>query len=171
MATSTEYSYFDQFDDVSIDLTPYFDAINADSVYKYSFTNIQPVLTTLKNIFQHVDLLMNFKSNVSFFTQYEIQENDTPESVALKTYGTMDYWWVIALFNNMKNMINDWLMSEAQLQLLTDKLFTKHGTYRRAVYYNLLAERNESQRNILLLKPVYVNEVVSAFRSAVENLG
>jgi hypothetical protein len=170
MVTTTEYSYFDQFGDVQIDLTPYFDAINANSKYEYSFTNVQPVLTTLKNIFEQVDLLMSFKSNVSFFTKYQLKDKDTPESVALATYSTMDYWWIIAIFNDMKNMVNDWVMTEEQLQLLTDKLFAKEGKYRRQVYYGLLHERNEANRNILILKPVYVNQVVSTFRQAIENL-
>jgi hypothetical protein len=165
--TSTDYSYFDQFDDVTIDLTPYFDAINLGSTYQYSFTTIQPVLTTLKNIFQEVDIINTFISNIALFTQYQIQEKDTPEGVSLATYGTMDYWWIIAIFNNMKNMINDWLMSEDQMQALTAKLVMNDGKYSSTVYYNLLVERNEANRNILLPLPANIATIITAFRTAV----
>ena len=168
MATlSTDYSYFDQFDDMVVDLTPYFDSINAKSTYQYSFTTIQPVLTKLKNIFHEVDLIDEMASNIALFKQYQLLDKDTPESVSLNTYGTLDYWWLIAIFNGMTNMMNDWIMSEDQMQAFTDKLYANEGKYSRSVYYNLLHERNEANRHILLPKPENVADIIAAFRNAV----
>jgi hypothetical protein len=169
-STTTEFSYFDQFPDVTIYLTPYFSAINTDQPYTYSFTNVQPVQTTLKNLFDQVDLVNNF-TDISFFTSYSIADGERPENVSNNFYNTQNNWWILAIFNNMKNIINDWIMSEPQLQTLSDIYYSKEGKYSRATYYNLLFERNEIHRNILVLKPIYVNDVISAFRNEIEQLG
>lgn len=168
MATSTEFSYFDQFHDVQIDLTPYFDAINSNSSFKYSFTNIQPIKTTLKNIFEQVDLVNNIKSTADYFTSYKIGELESPEKVSHDFYGTQNNWWILALFNDMKNLINDWPMSEAQLQYLADQFYQKEGKYTRETYYNLLSQRNDKRRNIIVLKEAYINDVITAFRKEIE---
>lgn len=167
----TEYTYFDQFSDADIDMTPYFDHINDDSEFQYSFTNIQPIKTTLKNIFEHIKLVDDFKKSVSFFESYEIQEKESPESVSDKFYGTQHNWWILALFNNMRNMINDWPMSESQMQSLSERMFRKYGKYSKDTYYELLADRNEQRRKIMVLKPIYINDVIGRFRNSIERTG
>lgn len=171
---NTSFSYFDQYTDVVVDMTPYIASINStldESLkYKYSFTNIQPIKTTLKNLFDKVDLVGNFKSDISFFNSYVVQDGESPQKVSNDFYGTMDNWWIIALFNDMKNMVTDWPMKEDQIQKTADILYQKEGKYSREMYYQLLFDRNETRRNILVLKSIYINDVISAFRNEIERL-
>lgn len=39
----------------------------------------------------------------SLYTTYMVQENDCWTNISYKTYGTIDLWWLIAKFNNVKN--------------------------------------------------------------------
>ena len=50
---------------------------------------------------------INFKNlnylSSELFTIYEILENDTWPGISYKVYNTIDLWWLICKFNNVKN--------------------------------------------------------------------
>ena len=166
--SSTSYSYFDQFSDTQVDLTSYLNNIKDTSGFDYSFTNLQSTKPTLKNLFERVDIVDDFKKNILYFDSYTVQDGERPEDVSFKKYNTVENWWVICIFNNVKNLWLDWVMTENQLQSMADKLFETENKYTRNTYYDLLFERNESMRHILVLRPIYMNDLVTAFRTAVE---
>jgi len=166
--SSTSYSYFDQFSDVQVDLSPYLNNIKDTYGIDYSFTNIQSPKPILKNLFERVDIVANFKKNILFFDSYTVQDGERPEDVSFRKYDVVDNWWIICLFNGVKNIWMDWVMTEDQLQAMADKLFETENKYTRNTYYDLLFERNESMRHILVLKPIYINDLVTAYRTAVE---
>jgi len=166
---STNYHYFDQFPDTEIDLTPYLKHVKSESGFDYSLTNLQSVKTTLKNLFQRTDVAKNFKKNILYFESYQIQDGERPEDVSYKFYKTVDNWWILCLFNDIKNIWLDWVWTDDQVQAMADKMFATEGKYKRDVYYNLLIERNESNRHLLVLNPFYLNDFITAFRNAVGN--
>ena len=161
------YSYFDQFKDTNVDLTPYLNNIKTNSGFDYTLTNLQSVKTTLKNLFERVDVVSDFKKNILYFDSYQIQDGERPEEVSFKVYNTTDNWWILCLFNNIKNIFLDWVWTEEQLQAMAQMLFDKENKYTLQTYYELLHARNESNRFILILKPFYLNDFTSAFRNAV----
>jgi hypothetical protein len=163
---STNFSYFDQFKDVEISLIPYLNEINTNSTFKYTLTNIQSVKVTLKNLFDRVDVVSDFKKNLLYFDRYVVENTMNIENVAYNFYGTTDYWWIISIFNDIKFLPTDWVMTEDQLQQMALKMFQKEGRFSLQTYYEALAERNESKKNILILQPYYINEVISRFRIA-----
>lgn len=163
------FSYFDQFTDMEINLAPYINDIKSNSGFEYTFSNIQPVKVTLKNLFNRTEVIDNIKKNISYFEPYVIKNGERPDSISYEFYDTVENWWIICVFNNIKNMYNDWPMTDEQLNSMTESLFNSENKYSKSTYYNLLFERNELNRNILILKPLYINDVVSAFRSKVEN--
>ena len=161
---SSNFSYFDQFLDTEVDLTRYFDTIKKDNDFNYSFTSVQPIRVTLKNMFSKITLVENFKRNILFFDSYEIKDGDTIENIAYRTYNDIEAWWVIAIFNNIKNLYNDFPMTEKQLIEIAEKMNKKDDKYSTKIYYEMLFERNEKKRNILLLNRNYLNDVIAAFR-------
>ena len=50
------------------------------------------------------------------FTEYFVQDNDTPEIVADKLYGDPEFHWVVLLFNNIINPYHDWPLSTRKLE-------------------------------------------------------
>lgn len=165
---STSFHYFDQFTPVTFNLNKYLDNVKEISGIDYTFTNIQPINATLANLFEKVELIVDYKKSVLDFTPYVINDNERIENVAYTMYGDIDYWWLIALFNNIKNMFIDWPMNQEQLSLLSEELFIKEAKYSKSVYYDLLFERNETKRNILIPKYTSIENIVSKFRTAFE---
>lgn len=167
MPISNNFSYLDQFRDVHIDLSPYIDSINTFTNVPYTFTNKQPVKTTLRNIFTKTNITLEFKNKYSAFEPYLLVQYDTIEAVAFDYYNTTDYWWIIALFNNIKNTYTDWLLMDVEISLIADFYFKHETKYTRDVYYNLINELNDKRRQLLLLRPEYATELVLKFRNEV----
>lgn len=48
----------------------------------------------------------DIRKDTPYFT-YEIKDNDTLDSIALKFYNNPTYWWIIAMFNNIQDALID----------------------------------------------------------------
>lgn len=163
----THFSIFDQFLDTEVDLTGYLERFSS-AENPIEFSNLQPVVVSLKNIFEQVRLVDDYvRNNLVGFDKYEITDGERIESVALKMYGTIEYWWIIAIFNQMKNIFVEWPMTNDQLVTLSEKLVSEQGIYPYQTYYKILFEKNEMKRKINLLKPGYVGNFVWDIRKKV----
>jgi hypothetical protein len=75
--------------------------------------------------FPMLHVLRRFKVNdlfakyVQSWDYYRIADGDTPQSVARKVYGTEEYYWVLLVFNEIVNPINDWPKTEEQVKQYT----------------------------------------------------
>lgn len=170
---STTFDYFDQFPLIELDYNPYLESVKSMTGVDYKFTNIQPIKTTSANIFEKIELIIDFKKDILNFDPYTISENERIENVSYNKYSSVDYWWVIAIFNNIKNICTDWPLSNEQLIIIAEELYNTEAKYSKATYYDLLFERNEKKRNILLPKPLTINPITAKFRAAFEesNIG
>lgn len=167
MTISNSFSYLDQFQDVEINLAPYIESVNKFSTEPYTLTNKQPLKTSMKNIFTKTNIILEFKNKYSTFEPFILVQYDTIETIAYKYYNNIDYWWIIALFNNIKNIYTDWLLMDEQVSDIADLLFQQENKYTRDVYFNLVSELNETRRKIIVLRPAYVNNLIFAFRNEV----
>ena len=169
-SSGVEYTYFDSFSDITIDLTSYLASIQTETGIDYKFSNIQPVKIPMANFFDHTEIVSTFVNNVLFFDSYAVRDGERPEDISFDTYGTVEHFWIVCLFNNVKSLYNDWVMTEDQLQTLANYYYIMENLYTLQIYYDLLHERNENKRNIILLKADYLNDVVTAFYNAVNRI-
>jgi len=160
MATQSyqNYSFFDQFPETEIDLTQFIKRFSTET--PYDFSNIQPVKTTLKNLFELTEVVDSFRRNVATFERYNIVDGERIENVSFKKYGTVDWWWIIALFNEIKNPFTQWPMNENQIVELVDRLVESENKYSRDAYYQMVFERNEERRSITIPLQQYIPEIV-----------
>lgn len=63
------------------------------------------------DIFRRIKLKSKISDNVSLYDTYDVQDNEKPEDVAFKIYGSVDYYWVVCLVNDIKNRYYDWPLS------------------------------------------------------------
>lgn len=166
MAGYNYFDFFDQFQEIQVDLTPYLDEFSTEED-KLVFSNLQPVKTNLKNLFEHINVVTSYKENILLFEQYEVQDGDRIENVAYKLYKNVNYWWVIALFNNIRNPWTDWVKTDDQLHELAEKLAYTHQVYPKKTYYKLLFDKNEALRNITVLKRGHINDLVWQMRKLI----
>ena len=68
------------------------------------------------DIFRRVKTRSKILNNVVLLDDYDIQEGDSPESVAFKAYGDAKYFFVVCLVNNIVNRYYDWPLDEYNFQ-------------------------------------------------------
>jgi hypothetical protein len=163
-----EFSYFDQYKDVTIDLTPYITYMRSCGDPTYTLTNIQSVTPKLKNIFDKIELISSFENDILNFTFYNITEGERPENVAYNVYGDVEKFWLVLIFNRITNVFKQWPLTQTQLYDVANRLSTTEAKYTLNTYYQLLFEKNEQLRRIRLIKPTFVGQVITKFRNEFE---
>jgi len=97
-------SYFMQFPLMAYDL-------KGDKSYKM-----------LPDILRRVKLRANIKNGLFEFDNYDVQEGETPETIAYKWFGDTEFHWVILMTNNITDRYYQWPLSQPQFQVhLEDK--------------------------------------------------
>ena len=156
----------DQLQDTTVDLTAYLSKFS-DSNYTLELRNAQPVVATIKNLFEKLTLIETFKERNAQFRLYRILDRELPEDVAIKFYGSEDFWWAIMLWNEIQSPLTEWPLTEEQLNFMADTLVTLEDKYPRATYYNLLVDRNEDIREIEILAPNQLQELIFQLRNSI----
>jgi hypothetical protein len=75
------------------------------------------------DITKNVRIRKQILENISLYDYYDISEGETPEIVSEKIYGTPYYHWVIMLANQRYDYINDFPLSQLELDALIDKRY------------------------------------------------
>lgn len=160
------FSYFDQFSEIEIDLSQYL--INtANSGSAYILSNRQPVKTKIKNLFTKYEFNNTYKKDINLISRYSINEGELPEVTSFNNYKTVDFWWLILVFNNIENPLKDWPLDQSQLNELTDSLYNKENKYTRQTYFDLLFERNEAKRQIVLPRPEVITDIIWTYQQKI----
>ena len=82
------------------------------------------------NLLRRVQIKEGLKESAALFDLYDIQGEDTPESVSEQYYGDQKYYWIILLFNNVKDRFYDWPMSSVQFEAyINDKYSDVNGIH------------------------------------------
>ena len=68
------------------------------------------------DLLRRVKVRDGIKNNISLFDKYNVKDNETPERVSSRFYGTEDFWWVVLLMNNIKDRYYDWPLGIVQFQ-------------------------------------------------------
>jgi len=85
----------------------------------------------LTNLLARARILEDLQDNAVVFYKYNIQEGDTPETVAHKYYGDPYKYWIVMYSNQLMNPLWDWPMN---YQTFTDYLIAKYDAeYKLAV--------------------------------------
>ena len=76
----------------------------------------------LTNIMSRASILENLQNNSIVFYKYNIQEGDTPETVAHKYYGDPYKYWIVMYSNQLMDPLWDWPMNyQSFIDYLTAK--------------------------------------------------
>lgn len=136
----------------------YFDNLN-ETTYELNEGEIK----TIKNLFNKL-FLQNFdySDEEDFLEPYIISEGETPEEVSYKYYGTTDYWWIILIVNQVKDVFYDWPMSNSELREYSEEMLKLYPDDPQYEIENLI-EENDNKRFINLLKEEYFNELISNY--------
>jgi hypothetical protein len=71
---------------------------------------------TVTDIFFRFGIVKDIVNNISSYSVYELDDSDTPEILAEKTYGDAGAGWIILYANNMTDPQFDWPLNYAAFQ-------------------------------------------------------
>ena len=74
------------------------------------------------DILRRVKLRANIRNGMFMFDNYDVQEGETPESVAYRWFGDTELHWVILMTNNITDRYYEWPLTQPQFHAhLEDK--------------------------------------------------
>ena len=94
----------------------------------YTSNNDVNGVEAITNIIARFAFDSQLKENSSAFYPYQVQDSDTPEIIADKYYGNVEYHWVVLLFNNIIDPQFDWPLKNDTLIDYIDKKYTANGS-------------------------------------------
>lgn len=80
--------------------------------------------TTVKNIFRSIRFRSDMKRYIQYYEEYVIKDNEKPSDVAYQFYDNPNYDWIILLFNNIKDVDNEWPLSTQRVNELINKKYS-----------------------------------------------
>jgi hypothetical protein len=118
------------------------------------------------NIFKKFTFVQDYKNNSRAVDEYDLVGGETPEMVAYKVYGTVDYWWVVCLFNDIFDPLGDWYLSHREVEILAQKMLPTWETDTVAYTEKLeeLHAANDLKKKIKILKPFYIEQLMREVR-------
>ena len=153
----------------------------------------EPKIVT--NLLRRVAVRAKAKDNVAMVDTYDVKEGETPEMIAHKLYGDAELHWIVCMTNDIVNRFHDWPMNTNQfLSYVRDKydnpnavhhyeisqtsgdttlkidVGTSNADYPTATAVTNLEFEEEEQnkkRQIRLLDPIYVPQVVEEFQEMI----
>ena len=68
-------------------------------LYNFSSKPLDPDFLYVKNIWRRAQVLTEFKSSVTMFTEDTVKDGERPEDIATRLYGNPFYNWTILVIN------------------------------------------------------------------------
>ncbi len=150
-------------------------------------------LRMVRDITLNVQLKKQFLDNLNYYSEYDIQEGETPERIAEKIYGNSNYHWLIMMCNNKFDYSADFPLSQDLLFKYVSEKYgegnenDQHIIYDRPHFetpggfvvdedypeaipisnYEYEFRLNEKKRKIKIVNPRIVNQIVNELRNIV----
>jgi len=87
-----------------------------DLYYNTSKSPLDQKLLLAKNLWRRGEILKEYKSSLTLFNEYLVQNGEKPEDIALEKYDNPFYNWTILIINDITNYHEQWPRSTMQLQ-------------------------------------------------------
>ena len=102
------------------------------------------------NVFFRVAVIRNVLENISFYYDYLIKDEDTPEILAEKVYGDPEAHWLIMMTNQIVDAQYDWPLSDTEFGKY---IISKYGSISNAKtsihHYEKVVMREDEPSGIL----------------------
>jgi len=83
-----------------------------------------PKMIAAKNFWRRGQILEEYKTSISVFDEYIVNDGETPENIAFEVYDNPFYNWTILVVNDIVNYHDQWPRSKASLD---EYVFSKYS--------------------------------------------
>ena len=87
-----------------------------DLFYNFSSRPLDSDYLLVKNIWRRAQILVEYKSQITLFTEENVRDGERPEDVATRLYRNPFYNWTILVINDITDVYAQWPKSVQQLQ-------------------------------------------------------
>ena|SRR5210317_296370 len=109
------------------------------------------------NILRRVKVKQGLKEVGAFFDEYDVDSEMTPEILSEQVYGNQKYYWIILLFNEIKDRYYDWPLTASQFETyVNDKYDDING-----IHHYEITQESGSTTSIDDSHKIQVNSTVS----------
>ena len=79
------------------------------------------------NISKRTAFIQDYLRDVTLMLPYTVGEGERPEDIAYVYYGSIDYYWIILMANNMTNYYEDWVMDSLTFEKYLIKKYAEQS--------------------------------------------
>ena len=115
----------------------------------------------IRNLFYKFYFLIDIPNK--YLYQYIIKDNENLESISFDIYNDSAYWWLLAIINDIRDIIFDLPLDVITLQKIATSESSPEGVLDLNLFsiaYDILEIENDLKRNIKILKPEFLNTVI-----------
>ena len=117
-----------------------------DLFYNFSSRPLDSDYLLVKNIWRRAQILVEYKAQVTLFTEENVRDGERPEDVATRLYRNPFYNWTILVINDITDVYSQWPKSVIQLQnFINDKYDNPMGTK-----HHVTTEVKDNNDNIIV---------------------
>lgn len=116
---------------------------------------------TIRNLFQKFDFTEAISDK--YLYNYTLKDEENLETVSFDIYQDPIYWWLLAIINDISDVIFDLPLSTEILQRIARDQSMVNDVLDLELFsinYDILEKENDKKRTIKVLKPQYLNEVI-----------
>ena len=115
-------------------------------LYNFSSKPLDPDFLVVKNIWRRAQVLTEFKSQVTIFTEVTVGDGERPEDLATQYYGNPFYNWTILIMNDITDYYAQWPKSTVQLQEFINAKYDNG----QATKHHVTTEVKDANNNIIV---------------------
>jgi len=117
-----------------------------DLFYNFSSRPLDSDYLLVKNIWRRAQILVEYKAQVTLFTEENVKDGERPEDVATRLYRNPFYNWTILVINDITDVYAQWPKSVQQLQDFINQKYTNP----MATKHHVTTEVKDANGNIIV---------------------
>ena len=117
-----------------------------DLFYNFSSRPLDSDYLLVKNIWRRAQILVEYKTQITLFTEENVKDGERPEDVATRLYRNPFYNWTIFVINDITDYYAQWPRSVTQLQ---DFISQKYSNP-QATKHHVTTEVKDANNNIIV---------------------
>ena len=117
-----------------------------DLFYNFSSRPLDSDYLLVKNIWRRAQILTEFKTQITLFTEENVRDGERPEDVATRLYQNPFYNWTILVINDITDVYSQWPKSVQKLQDFINQKYSNP----MATKHHVTTEVKDANNNIIV---------------------
>lgn len=115
-------------------------------LYNFSPTPLDPDFLLVRNIWRRAEILVEFKAQVTIFTEITVGDGERPEDIATAFYNNPFYAFAVLIANDIVDVYSQWPRSITQLQEYINQKYENP----QATKHHITTEVKDANNNVIV---------------------